>query len=187
MGRDYSSESLLSFLREAAVAGRMHPATARSRRKAAEALLEHLNAEEAADLRCLDYAVLSERIANNPRSSLRPEVAELYAERLAAALEAFAEFAPEMPTAVSAEPPSPGDSPESSQDADARVRDDISAQRALEAVHLGMDRMRADVFPIPLDEDRVVFLHGIPHDLTPAEAGKIIRVVEALAQGTEDS
>ncbi|MEM9760812.1 MAG: hypothetical protein AAF933_16350, partial [Pseudomonadota bacterium] len=71
--------------------------------------------------------------------------------------------------------------------ADALARDDRSAQRALEAVHLGMDRMRADVFPIPLDEDRVVFLHGIPHDLTPAEAGKIIRVVEALAQGIEDS
>ncbi|MEM1187253.1 MAG: hypothetical protein AAGI72_01935 [Pseudomonadota bacterium] len=184
MGRDYSSESLLSFLREAALAGRMHPATARSRRKAAEALLEHLNAEEAADLRCLDYAVLRERIANNPRSSLRPEVAELYAERLAAALEAFAEFAPEISAAVPAESPASEESP---RDADALARDDRSAQRALEAVHLGMDRMRADVFPIPLDEDRVVFLHGIPHDLTPAEAGKIIRVVEALAQGIEDS
>ena len=85
MSRDYSSESLLAFLREAAVAGRMHPATARSRRKAAEALLEHLNSAEAADLRCLDFVALRERIANNPRSSLRPEVAELYAERLAAA------------------------------------------------------------------------------------------------------
>ncbi len=186
MSRDYSSESLLSFLREAAVAGRMHPATARSRRKAAEALLEHLNAAEAADLRCLDFAALRERIANNPRSSLRPEVAELYAERLAAALDAYADAAPLLRAAPAADP-SPGDSRDSSGAAPAIAGDDLETRRALEAVHLGMDGMRADVFPIPLDEDRVVFLHGIPHDLTPAEASKIARVIEALAQGTEDS
>ncbi|MEM8489858.1 MAG: hypothetical protein AAF756_03455 [Pseudomonadota bacterium] len=187
MSRDFSSESLQSFLREAAVTGRMHPATARSRRKAAEALVAHLSSAEATDLRNLDFAALRDRIANSPSSDLRPEVADLYIERLAAALVAYAEALPEVSSSSKPDAMSPPEAlsvePGGKR---SQSRDDIEAQRALEAVHLGMDSIREDVFPIPLGDDRVVFLHGVPHDLTAAEARKIARVVEALVQEIPD-
>ena len=56
---------------------------------------------------------------------------------------------------------------------------------ALESVHLGFDRQRAKVMPIPLEKGRVVYLHDLPADLTLAEARKIARVLEALASDTD--
>lgn len=37
------------------------------------------------------------------------------------------------------------------------------------------------VYPIPIREDATVRIHGLPADLTKAEAEKIARVVMALA------
>jgi hypothetical protein len=59
-------------------------------------------------------------------------------------------------------------------------------ERALETVRLSAPRQRPDVIPIPLKQGRVVYLHGIPADLSPQEASKISRVVEALASEPEE-
>ncbi len=56
---------------------------------------------------------------------------------------------------------------------------------ALEAVRLSFNRYRADIVPIPLGPDRVVYLHDVPSDLTVDEARKIARVVEALGSPVE--
>lgn len=37
------------------------------------------------------------------------------------------------------------------------------------------------VYPIPIRADVTVRIHGLPADLTPAEADKIARVVQAMA------
>lgn len=39
----------------------------------------------------------------------------------------------------------------------------------------------ANVFPIPIRETVVVRIHGLPFDLTPAEAKKIAAVIQAMA------
>jgi hypothetical protein len=39
----------------------------------------------------------------------------------------------------------------------------------------------ANVFPIPIRENVVVRIHGLPFDLTPAEAKKIASVIQAMA------
>lgn len=180
MAGDYSGERLLVFLKEAAVAGRMHPATARSRSKAAQALMPYLSTEEAADLRSLDMEVLRNRLAEVQSGELRSEVAELYLERLLKALEDFVRFAAAPDAAPVARGPGA---------AIARRLDSAPGpgeQRALEAVRLSFNRHRSDVIPIPLNRDRVVYLHGLPADLSLAEAAKIARVVEALAEGGEN-
>jgi hypothetical protein len=37
------------------------------------------------------------------------------------------------------------------------------------------------IIPIRIREDRTVYIHGIPHDLTQAEAAKLAAVIQALA------
>jgi hypothetical protein len=185
METDYSSDGLLTFLREAALAGRMTPAVARTRRAAAEALFEKLTATEAEDLRNLELDALMARFLDIHGSGLRSEVVQLYGERLYDALDDYFRFlrAPEefksrRPRALTT-PRRSGDSGDSGDNADAEET------RALEAVRLSAPTQRPDVMPVQLGEGRVVYLHGIPPDLTTAEARKLARVIEALADDEE--
>ena len=173
MSGDYSSDGLLSFLRDATVAGLMHPATARSRRKAAQALFAYLNEGERADLRNLNLEQLAARIHDAPQDDLRGELVGLYSQRLSGALEDYFTFAESQGSATVAAPSS--SAPQSSSDAQP------AEARALESVRLSFNSYRADVIPVPLGTGRVVYIHGMPADLSAAEAEKIARVVQAFA------
>ncbi|MFT4766923.1 MAG: hypothetical protein ACI8RN_000047 [Glaciecola sp.] len=183
MSTDYSSDGLLLFLRDATLAGRLTPSAAKSRRAAAQTLFAELSDSESADLRTLDIDALKSRFLDTQGGRLRAEVVELYAERLRWALEDYFRFVASPNQFVSS-------SAAASQDTALR-RDELlpktSQERALEAVRLTAPRQRSDVIPIPLKADRVVYLHGLPVDLTPQEARKIARVVEALATEAEDA
>lgn len=172
MAGTYSKQALLTYLRDAALSGRLHPAVARSRHKAAEALFEYVSDDEGADLRRLDLKALSARLVELPRGDLRPEIVELYIERIGDAVDEYvaATGGIEAEPLESATPAVTGD----------RVSAVLEDRAALEAVHLSFNRYREDVVPVPLGKDRVVYLHGVPSDLSAAEARKIARVVEAL-------
>ncbi|MDP5052308.1 MAG: hypothetical protein NWP69_00845, partial [Congregibacter sp.] len=170
-------------LREATLAGRLTPSAAKSRRAAAQTLFAKLSVSESADLRALDIDALKSRFLDTQGGGLRAEVVELYAERLCWALEDYFRFV---------------DSPNQFVSSSAAARQDTAQRRdslprktpeelALEAVRLTAPKQRSDVIPIPLQADRVVFLHGLPVDLTLQEARKIARVVEALANDAEDA
>lgn len=182
MDHDYSSDGLLTFLREVTLAGRMAPALARSRRAAAQALFAKLNEDEAADLRGLDVDTLKSRFLDMEADGdgLRIEVLELYVERLNGALDDYFRFreAPDSFTANAAR--------SHSTSLRGKGLPRSSEERALEAVRLSAPRQRPDVIPVPLQQGRVVYLHGIPADLTAAEASKICRVVTALASESGD-
>ena len=176
---DYSKGALLAFLREVAVAGHLSPAAARSRRNAAERLFEQLTESEAADLRGVDIAALAARAQEQGSDRLRPEVVELYAGRLRAALEDFFRFreAPDRFLAQArsgrAAPRQPGGAPRSEDD------------RALEELRLATTHYRPDILPVTLAPGRVVYLHQLPPDLSAVEARRIARVVMALAVDAE--
>ena len=178
MAGEYSRQALLTYLREAALSGRLHPAVARSRHKAAEALFAHIDEAEAADLRRLDLASLETALTDVPRGNLRPEVVALYVNRVRDALQDYADHAA---PGVSSEATAPG--PHAPDPTDSGSLADTAA---LEAVRLSFDRYRADVVPIPLSAGRVVYLHGVPADLSAEEARKIARVVEALGAVTDE-
>lgn len=177
MAGEHSKEGLLTYLREAALSGRLHPAVARSRHKAAEALFAHISEDEAADLRRLDLAALESRLTDLPRGNLRPEVVTLYVGRVSEALEEYFSATPSTT--------SPGQTAPGSQTDDTGA-ELVEDRAALEAVALSFNRYRADIVPIPLADDRVVYLHGVPADLTVEEARKIARVVEALGSTVDD-
>ena len=178
MSVDCSSSAFLAFLREAAVTGQMRPATARSRRKAAEVLFERLSATEAADLRLLDIDELVQRFNDDQSPHTRDEVIQLYAERLRSALDEYLGFS---------SVPGGADLKTAASHARRQSRDRGNAEedRALESVRLAFDRQKSDVLPIPLGGGRVVYVHGLPADLSAAEAARIARILHAYAADDE--
>ncbi len=178
-GKDYSQQAFLEFLRQGAVTGITKPATARSRKLAAEHLLVQLKSHERIDLRLLDVDELCSRFHKLQGSTIRPETIQLYNERLTSALKDFLSWTSDPSNFQSIE----GEKQEAFVVAD---RDTPGQAQAREELALNPPRSPHDIFPVPLREDLVVFIQNVPLDMTQAEARKIAAVVSALALPEED-
>jgi hypothetical protein len=172
-----TAEGLLGLLKESAMAGMINPATARSRRTAAEQLLSQLSEEEALDLRLVDVDRLCSRFHKLQGTSIRPETLKLYNARLKASLTDYFSWLedPDGFVSVGAEART------TRKRSDSNRSKMSSEERALEEIKLGVPQRPAEIIPIPIRDNRVVFVQNLPLDLTPAEAGKIGRVIAALA------
>lgn len=177
--KDYSQTAFLEFLRRGAVTGLIGPATARSRKLAAEQLLVQVKSHERVDLRLLDVDELCTRFHKLQGSTIRPENLQLYNERLAGGLKDFICFTDDPTSFKSVE----GEKPESVLVA---ARDTAGQARAREELALDPPRSPHDIFPVPIREDLVVYLQNIPLNMTQDEARKIAAVVEALAVPDKD-
>jgi len=175
---DYSKNGLMQFLKEAAVTGIMNPGVARSRKTAAQKLLDHLNAEERINLRQLDVDELCSRIHKMEDSSIREEAMNLYNARLKSALDDYFNYL-QNPEAFT----STGSNMAPVKPVQKR---DQEEQRALESIALHHAGTQDDIIPIPLREDLIVYLQGLPLNLSQAEADKIVHVVKAYVQQTDD-
>ena len=178
-GKDYSQQAFLEFLRQGAVTGITKPATARSRKLAAEHLLVQLKSHERIDLRLLDVDELCSRFHKLQGSTIRPETIQLYNERLTSALKDFLSWTSDPGNFHSIE----GEKQEAVLVAG---RDTPGQAQAREELALNPPRSPHDIFPVPLREDLVVFIQNVPLDMTRAEARKIAAVVSALALPEEE-
>ncbi len=178
--KDYSQSAFLKFLRQGALTGITSPATARSRKLAAEQLLIQLKTHERADLRLLDVDELCSRFHKLQGSTIRPENIQVYKERLCGALKDFISWTTDPAAFQSVE----GEKPEAVVVA---ARDDEGQAQAREELTLNPPRSPHDIFPVPIREDLVVYLQNIPLDMTRAEAQMISAVVQALALPEEDN
>lgn len=177
----YSVEGLLDFLKQSAIAGILNPATARSRRRAAEQLLSQLSPEETADLRCLDVDDLCSRFHKLQGSSIREETLSLYNSRLKAALADYFSWVEDPDGFV----PAGAESRPLRKRSEAAQRTVTEEELALEQIRLSAPQMPADLLPVPIRPDHVVYIQNLPLDLTPAEARKIARVIQALSDEAE--
>jgi len=177
--KDYSQTAFLEFLRQGAVTGITKPATARSRKLAAEQLLVQLKPHERNDLRLLDVDELCSRFHKLQGSTIRPETLQIYNERLCNGLRDFVSWVEDPASFKSIE----GEKPESVLVA---ARDTPGQAQAREELALNPPRSPHEIFPVPLREDLVVYLQNIPLDLTQAEADKIAAVAHALAIPEKD-
>ena len=177
--KDYSQTAFLKFLRQGAVTGMTSPATARSRKLAAEHLLIQLKSHERLDLRLLDVEELCSRFHKLQGSTIRPENIQVYKERLCSALKDFVSWTSDPAGFQSVE----GEKPEAVLVA---ARDTQGQAQAREELALNPPRSPHDIFPIPIRDDLVVYLQNVPLDMTDAEARKIAAVVQALALPEED-
>jgi len=177
--KDYSQSAFLEFLRQGAVTGITKPATARSRKLAAEQLLGQLKAHERLDLRLLDVEELCSRFHKLEGSTIRPETLQLYNERLTSGLKDFVAWTSDPGSFVSIE----GEKQEAVLVA---ARDTPGQAQAREELALNPPRSPHDIFPVPLREDLIVYLQNVPLDMTQAEARKIAAVIKALALPEEE-
>ena len=176
--QNYSKNGLLEFLKEAAVTGIMNPGVARSRKTAAEKLLGHVTAEERINLRLLDVDELCSRIHKMEDSSIREEAMNLYNARLKAALDDYFNYLKSPETFTST-----GSNMAPAKQVQKR---DQEEQKALESIALHHAGTQDDIIPIPLREDLIVYLQGLPLNLSQAEADKIVHVVKAYVQHSGD-
>ena len=147
--KDYSEKAFYDFLRQGALAGVIRPATARSRKLAAQQLLVQLRGNERVDLRQLDVDELCSRFHKLQGSTIRPETLQVYNQRLKAGLRDFIDWTNDPQNFSSTE----GGLPEALQVA---ARDDPGQARAREELALNPPRSPYDIFPVPIREVHVV-------------------------------
>jgi len=178
----YSLETLLKFLKYAGMEGLINPATARSRKNAAEQLANELIDQERTDVRLINVDELASRFHKLEESSIRSEALSVYTERFRMALTdfmawmedsaSFQSIGGERHRAIRRRPGGGAISPE---------------QQASEQIALEATENPSSTVPIPLRETRVVYVANLPLDLTQAEADKIVRVVQAYVMSKSRS
>jgi hypothetical protein len=172
----YSQEKLMDFIRNSARTGLINPSTALSRKKAAEQLLSQLDVAERQDLRLVDVDDLCSRFHKLQGSTIRPESLEIYRHRLEVALTDFIAWTDDPNLFSPIQRDFVGGAVKTSD-----RRTPTREEKAREELTLNLPDKPADIFPVPIRDDLVVYLHNVPLDLTEKEADKIVAVVKALA------
>jgi hypothetical protein len=175
-----SIDSLLQFLKQAGMEGLINPAVARSRRNAVIQLSGELTEAERADVGRIDVDALASRFHKLEGSSIRVEALEVYAERFRMALTDYLCWLDDPAAFVSV----------GGERKRALARGSIGRDQAVaERIVLEATDNPANIVPIPLRDDHVVYVANLPLDLSAREADRIARVVRAYSagQGEEDT
>jgi len=172
---DFSVTALLDFLKSAGMEGRINPATARARRNAIEQLGGELTTAEREDLRRLDLAQFHNRFHKLEDSSIRAETLALYTERFAQAVREFIEWRRDPIGFRSQATERPRARPRSQPSSDDEARE-VAERITLEATD-----NPANIVPVQLRVDHVVYLANLPMDLRAEEAEKLARILRAFA------
>ena len=174
---DYKHEMLVTFLRQSTIEGLLNPAVAKSRLNAVENLYLEMTEDEINDLRLVDVDNLCLRFHKLHDSSIRPEVLELYNKRMKAALVDYFSWLEDPKSFYSIG----GDNIRKDKRYQASEKETSFEEKALEEISLAVTERATDIFSIQLREDRTIYVQNIPLDLTKKEAGKIAKVIQALA------
>lgn len=176
MNGQFSSEALLAFVDYAGSKGLMNKATAAARKAAIKRVSAILEAHEAQDVTKLDIDEVMRRFSNLEGEAFKPQSLAAYRSRFRAAVEDFVQWKRDPMSfrpargGISRKPPrlsSKDDSPSA-----VRTHDIAPAPTNLSQTHS---------LPIPIRSDLTVYVHGVPFDLSKAEAKRIANVVLALA------
>lgn len=185
--KDYSIDAFNKFLDYVIDKGLMKPETAKSRKRAANAVLGILEPEDRADLRKIDLDHVSHRFANLQGSSFKPTSLKMYASRTNAALSDFIQYVEDPMGFKPSLSPRSRKSSENGKNEGKKVEkttgNSQSGAGGGQSVHRNEHTETHShlVFPIPIREGVIVKVSNIPADLSATEAEKIAAVVKALA------
>lgn len=182
---DHSLQSLIGFLDYLASKGLMPRNTVAGRKAAVSKVLGVLDPEEQADVTQIDLDSAMTRFINLEGKGYTPGSLAVYKSRVASAISDFQSYN-SNPAGFKLNSPQKKQSNGGSKSTEAsatkrgvKVADDTTSRRPDHQV-----APTANVFPIPIRADLVVRIHGLPFDLTSAEAEKIASVVKAMALTT---
>lgn len=177
---DRSLPALMSFLEYMGAKGLMAQNTIGGRRAAVSKMLGVLDPEETGDVTALDLDQVMTRFVNLEGKKYSPDSLAVYRSRLKASINDFAAYldnpAAFKPNGSAKKAKSEGGKKAPALKAEPQPKGQDAGPR-LETSHIAS----ANVFPIPIRPDVVVRIHGMPFDLTVAEADKIAAVVRAMA------
>ncbi len=177
MANEFSAEALLAFPDFAGSKGLINKATAASRKAAVKRVSAILEPHEAQDVSKLDVEAVMRRFANLEGSAFTPQSLSTYGSRFRATLEDFLSwkqdpmgFRPARSGVVRRTKSTPKE--------DAR-------HGQVQALTQPSQAPQTHSLPIPIRADLTIFVHGVPFDLSKAEAKRIANVVLALATETD--
>lgn len=176
MAGKQSRKALLDFLDYLATKGLMNVTTARSRKAAVNGVLGILTDEEASDVAALDLDDLMRRFSNLQGVKFTPESLQTYKSRVKSSIEDFMRYLDNPLTFRASTPNTPRKQREKAQPTD-EVREMPHSMPESRARLAPSD----SIMPIALRADLIVYIQGLPFDLTRAEANKIANVIRAMA------
>lgn len=182
--KNYSVESLHEFIDYVSDKGLVKHATARNWKNAATRIFNILKESEQEDVRGIDIQSVCQRYANLNGKDVTPSSLQTYRSRLKTAVNDFVKYTDD-PMSYR-----PGLSQRPSRK---KVDKDIPKQNYQDRTEqfqqektIGIESTTISSkgtfpIPIPLRENLIVEVTGVPFDLSEAEADKIARVIKALA------
>jgi hypothetical protein len=181
---DKSLTGLVSFLDWTAEKGIMAKNTVNGRKAAVGSVLGILDPEEQGDITTIDLDSVMTRFVNLQGKKYNTSSLNVYKSRTNAAINDFKSwladplsFKPNGGKAEKKAAPKPAKKAGAvSQSTTPETPSNAQAGQAPQSA-------TANVFPIQIRENLVVRLHGLPFDLTKAEAERIANVVRAMAMG----
>jgi hypothetical protein len=185
MPQQRSREELLKFLDYVASKGLMSPVTARSRKASANKVLGILSDDEAEDVTALDLDAVMVRFSNLEGRNYTPESLMTYKSRVKSSIEDFRSYLTNPLTFKSGTQTRERREGKSNGEKPAGAGRSASKSWPTASRPAEPPLVATNVLNIPLRADLTVRVHGIPFDMTPAEAKKIANVIVAMAAPVE--
>lgn len=174
-----SREAVLQFLDYCKNKGLMKPPTAEARKAAVNQVLGILSDEEAADVAKIDLDSVMNRFQNLHGTRYTLDSLRTYKARVKNSIFDFLRFRENpmdfKPTGGASKQPAKLKRPEKGAAAPAGSSPPSPSKLNVETL------MTSSTLPIPIRQDLTVLIHGLPFNLSGAEAMKIANVVLALA------
>ena len=181
---DKSLTGLVSFLDWTAEKGIMAKNTVNGRKAAVGSVLGILDPEEQGDITTIDLDSVMTRFVNLHGKKYNTSSLNVYKSRTNAAINDFKSWLADplsfKPNGSKAEKKS---TPKPAKKAGSAPQSMTSETPSNAQIGQTPHSATANVFPIQIRENLVVRVHGLPFDLTKAEAERIANVVKAMAMG----
>ncbi|SPU54455.1 Uncharacterised protein [Brevundimonas vesicularis] len=180
MSANRSREALAEFLEYVGAKGLMPQATVQARRAASSKILAVLEPEEATDVTSIDVDHVMTRFHNLEGKKYTPGSLATYRSRLLSTLDDFRAY---LESPISYRPNNQARQKPKQENGkrEATKPSPSSSSGAPQPVATVTPPPSAGVIPIPIRSDLVVQIHGIPFDLSRAEAQRVANVILALA------
>lgn len=179
MSANRSREALAEFLEYVGSKGLMPQATVQARRAATSKILAVLEPAEAGDVTAIDIDHVMTRFHNLEGKKYTPGSLATYRSRLISTIDDFRSY---LENPISYRPNNQARvKPKQENGKREATKSPSSATASTQPVAAVTPPPSAGVIPIPIRSDLVVQIHGIPFDLTRAEAQRVANVILALA------
>jgi hypothetical protein len=187
MNSDRSRSALVKFLEYTASKGLAPGSTVAARKAAVNKVLGILSDDESVDITTIDLSLIMGRFNNLHGQSYTPDSLNTYKSRVRSSIDDFNEYLANplgfRPNRISREKPvkQQATKPLSATSDNQNTSPVVALSTGARSVP-----MSDTILPIPLRPDLVVYIQGLPFNLSKAEASKISAVVLAMAASYEN-